>query len=216
MTTILALDLATVTGFARGDVARPMPTPIAGSIRFGKTGASDNAVFAHCMSWISELLEPQPRPDFIAIEAMLPPGAMVGATTREVRDRLAGLHGIVRAVAHLRGIDRIEAYRVGDVRAHFIGERGLKRDAAKRAVMYRCAQLGWQAPDDNAGDALALWSHAAAQIDPNHALMLSPLFNASLRRSPEHVGRNHLHRTTSMATSAKLSFGAAVRVRRIV
>jgi hypothetical protein len=213
---ILALDLATVTGFARGDVARPMPAPIAGSIRFAKANASDNAVFAHCMNWISELLEPQPRPDLIAIEAMLPPLAKFGSTTGEVRDRLAGLHGIVRAVAHLRGIDRIEAYRVGDIRAHFIGERSLKRDAAKRAVMYRCAQLGWQASDDDAGDALALWSHAAAQIDPNHALTLSPMFNKLLQRSPEHVGRNYLHRTASMATSAKLSFGAAVRVRRTV
>ena len=38
---------------------------------------------------------------------MLPPEASRGATSRAVRDRLAGLQGIVKGVAHLRGIGEI-------------------------------------------------------------------------------------------------------------
>lgn len=178
MTEILALDIATVCGWARGRVGE---APIGGSIRFGTLGASNNAVFGHCLSWIARELEPRPRPTMLIIESMLSPEAKVGATNRDVRDRLAGLHGIVRAVAHLRGIYDIAEAGVQQVRAHFIGHANLKRDAAKRAVLLRCAQLGWAANDNNAGDALALWSYGVSTLDPKWALQLSPLFNKRLR-----------------------------------
>jgi hypothetical protein len=209
MTDILALDIATRTGFARGRVAcrcancdstrtieeirrggglsccperkMQLAPPIAGSIRFGQPSASDNAVFAHCLRWLSELLEWEPRPEMIIVESLLSPTAKAGHTSRNVRDRLAGLHGVVRAVSFLRGCYRIDEVSVGDVRGHFIGERSLKRDAAKRAVMRRCQQLGWSVDDDNQADALALWSYAAALIEPDWGLQLSPLFNKNLR-----------------------------------
>jgi crossover junction endodeoxyribonuclease RuvC len=175
---ILALDLATIAGWAKGRVG---DTPIGGSIRFGRRDASNNAIFAHALTWISKELEPQPRPDVIIIESMLPPDAKYGATNRDTRDRLAGLHGVVRAVAHLRGVYDVSEAGVSQVRSHFIGHSNLRRDAAKMLVMERCVSLGWAACDDNAGDALALWSYAAALFDPEWALHLSPLFNRKLR-----------------------------------
>jgi hypothetical protein len=180
MTDILALDIATTTGWARGRVGE---RPKAGSIRFGKPEASANAVFAHCLSWLSNTLEPQPRPDIIVVESMLSPEAKVGNTSRDVRDRLAGLHGIVRAVAFLRGVYTVNEAGVGQVRAHFIGASNLKRAIAKREVVDTCCRLGWlsAATDDNAADALALWSYAVALIDPEQGLKLSPLFNQKLR-----------------------------------
>jgi hypothetical protein len=178
MTLILALDLATRTGFARGRVGE---LPISGSIRFGGSGAHDAAIFAAALRWLSQELEPQPRPDLMIVEALLPPDAMRGATSRAVRDRLAGLQGIVKGVAHLRGIGEIAEATVGNIRGHFIGDRSLKRDRAKRTVMERCRALGWECADDNAGDALALWSYACALIDPTWALQVSPLFNRKLR-----------------------------------
>jgi len=178
MNDILALDVATTTGWARGKLGEQ---PQAGSVRFGRADASNNAVFGHCLTWIAKLLEPQPRPDILVIESMLSPEAKAGFTSRDVRDRLAGLQGVVRAVAHLRGIYDISEAGVSQVRAHFIGYSNLKRNEAKRFVMMRCQQLGWQANDDNAGDALALWSFAAGTLDPEWALKLSPLFNRKLR-----------------------------------
>lgn len=175
---ILALDIATTTGFARGRVGEK---PIGGSIRFGRPGASSNAVFGRCLQWIAKELEPEPRPNILIVESMLSPDAKVGFTSRDVRDRLAGLHGIVRAVAHLRGVYDISEAGVGQVRAHFIGASNLKRDAAKSQVLMRCDQLGWDASDDNAGDAFALWSYAAGLLDADWALRLSPLFNPDLR-----------------------------------
>lgn len=175
---ILALDIATVCGFAKGRVGE---APVGGSIRFGKPGASNNAVFGNALSWIAKELEPQPRPTILIVESMLSPEAKQGHTSADVRDRLAGLHGIMRAVAHLRGIYDISEGGVAQVRAHFIGYANLKRDHAKRLVMERCAHLGWEASDNNAGDAFALWSYAVGLIDPEWALHLSPLFNRKLR-----------------------------------
>jgi hypothetical protein len=175
---ILALDLATVTGWALGRLG---DMPDAGSIRFGRPDASNNAIFGHCLTWAAKLLEPTPRPTMLIIESMLPPDAKAGRTNRDTRDRLAGLHAIVRAVAHLRGIYDISEAGTQAIRSHFIGHANLKRDEAKRQVMVRCAQLGWQAVDNNAGDALALWSYHAGILDPEWALHLSPLFNRKLR-----------------------------------
>jgi hypothetical protein len=182
VTDILALDLATTTGIARGIVGG---TPVADTIAFAKhAGASNEAVFARALSWVSTYLQAD-APHLIFVEAMLPPDAMKNATSRAVRDRLAGLHGIIRGVAYLRGTYRIEAATVGDIRGHFLGARGLRRDAAKRATVERCRALGWRCENDNEGDALALWSYACAQVDPTTALQMSPLFNKALRIRPQ-------------------------------
>jgi hypothetical protein len=169
---ILALDCATHCGFARGEVGT---VPSSGSVAFGG-GGNDRVVFAAALSWLSELLEPRPRPDWLIIEALLPGGAMRGDTQRATRDRLAGLRGVMLAVAACRGIKRISEADVGAVRSHFVGTRRLKRAAAKAEVLRTCARLGWPAADDDAGDALALWSYACAQIDPQHGIRVSPLF----------------------------------------
>jgi hypothetical protein len=178
VTDILALDVATTTGWARGC---PGEIPTSGSVTFAKsTGASDNAVFGNALRWLSAFLEPQPRPAMLIMESMLPPGAMQGETSRAVRDRLAGLHGIFRAVAHLRGIYDISTVAVGDVRGHFIHNRTCKREIAKRWTIEHCRQLGWTVVDDNAADALATWHFAASLIKPELAIETSPLFNRRL------------------------------------
>jgi hypothetical protein len=176
MTDVLALDIATTCGFARGRIGE---TPSAGSVSFNKPGATSNTnnmVFGNALRWISELLQPQPRPDVVIMEAMLPPGAMLNHTSRAVRDRLAGLHGVMRGVAHLRGISQIAEASVGDVRAHFIFDRNAKREIAKRETMRQCVMMGWKAANDHEADALALWSFAASLIDPKQAMKVVPMF----------------------------------------
>jgi crossover junction endodeoxyribonuclease RuvC len=177
MTDVLAIDLATNTGWCRGHVGGP---PSFGSLRFGAYRSPDTVVFAEALSWISHLLAPQPRPDLVILEALLPPSAWQGQSQQVTFNRLAGLQSIMLGVAHLRGIAEISTASVPDVRAHFIGERGLKRAPAKQAVMARCRRLGWEVKNDNEGDACALWSYACALIDPRLALNVVPLFNRRL------------------------------------
>jgi hypothetical protein len=179
MTDILALDIATRCGFCRG-APGDAPAEI-GSVRFGGIDASNNAVFANALKWTSKLLEPEPRPTMLILEAMLPPTAKLGNTSADVRDRLAGLHGVIRAVAHLRGIYNIAEHSVSDIRRHFLGTHLLKRAQAKQETVERCRQLGWNVEDDNQADACALWSLGASLIRPELSLRLSPLFNKQLR-----------------------------------
>ena len=182
MRNILAIDLATKTGWCRGRIGE---LPEFGSINFGwgetkaRAASSSDDVFASAMEWMTELLDP--LPDILILESMLPPEAMKNKTSRQVRDRLAGLHGIIRGVARRKGVGEITEAAVGDVRAHFTGMRGMKRDEAKRSVIDRCQGLGWDVANDNEADACALWSYACALIDPVTALSVVPLFNRKLR-----------------------------------
>jgi hypothetical protein len=172
---ILALDLATVSGWARGCVGDHGPR--CGTLAFSPKGeSSENAVFGRALPLFQRLLHDDPTPDLVILEAMLPPAAMKGRTSRAVRDRLAGLHGIARAVAYHRGIYRIETATVSDVRAHFLSDRGLRRASAKREVTAVCQRLGWTVANDNEADACALWSYACGLLDPRTALRVSPLF----------------------------------------
>jgi hypothetical protein len=173
---ILALDIATRTGWALGRVGE---TPRSGSHRFGHSSSDENVIFGAALDWASTFMQER-RPDLLMIEALLPPDAMRGKTSKAVRDRLAGLHGVIRGVAWLRHVEQIMDCSVGDVRSHFIGDRKAKREVAKRETMRRCAQLGWEHRDDNAADALAIWSYACAQIDPVTALRTVPLFNRAV------------------------------------
>jgi len=167
---ILALDLATTTGFARG---APGSMPVCGFIDFAPHGASENAVFGNALTWLSGYLLVHPRPTSIILEAMLPPEALKGATSRATRDRLAGLHGIVRSVAHCRGVYEISTVSVQSVRQHFCGNRLAKKDA----VLERCRILGWDVKaNHNAADAAATWHFACSLIDPKLALQVTPLF----------------------------------------
>jgi hypothetical protein len=168
---VLALDIATTCGWARG-ACGGMPT--FGSVAFaGRSGASEPAIFANALRCFSDLMRNPPQ--LLVIEALLPAGARI-ISSKATRDRLAGLRGIALGVANCRGVFNIIEAQVGDVRAHFISDRSLKRHKAKTAVMQKCRGLGWAVEDDNAGDACAIWSYGCGLIDPRSALRVSPLF----------------------------------------
>jgi hypothetical protein len=171
---IWALDIATVTGIAIGRVSE---RPKAHSVRFAPAGAASDVLFAGCLEWFDEMIERGPLPDILAIEELLPPLARRGVTNTQTQHRLAGLHGVVRAMAKHAGIPEIASANVNDVRGHFIQARNLKREEAKRAVYARCQMMGWSAHDDNCADALALWSYTAGLINPASALQTTPLFS---------------------------------------
>jgi hypothetical protein len=173
MTLILALDAATTTGWCRGEVGK---TPTFGSEKLGTGKHNDFQIFGRAIDWLVAHLEQNAPPDSLVIENMLPPQAMKNHTSREVRDRLGGLHGIFKGVAYRYGIAEIACVNVGDVRAHFIGDRSARRIVAKHNTMVRCRLLGWDVQDDNAADACALWDYACCLIDPKLGIRRSPLF----------------------------------------
>lgn len=173
MPLIWALDIATVTGWAIG---RPGEKPHARAIRLAPPHATRDALFLGCLEWFDDALGNGPLPDILALEELLPPTARRGATSTQAQHRLAGLHGIIRALARRALIPETVSANVGDVRQHFIHERGLPRDKAKQAVMHTCKLLGWPVNDWDCADAYALWSYTAALLDPHSALQVTPLF----------------------------------------
>jgi len=173
MPTVLALDLASVSGWAVGE---PGSKPEHGSHRFAKAGASHEAIFAKAMDWAEEIIL-MCKPTLIVWEAPLP-GFKSGKTTSDVTSILFGLPAIVGAVAYRNRIFDCRKADTGAVRHHFIGCNP-KRAKAKPMVVRQCVAMGWNCSDDNEADALATWSYMCALLNPRLALLPTPLFGRS-------------------------------------
>jgi hypothetical protein len=151
---ILALDIATRMGWALG---APGEVPTSGSALFGSDGASNPARFHHALRWaIGRFRDDGGQIERIAIEDQLDPRAFSHVQGAKL---LYGYPAIIISIAYECGYCNIVEHAVRDVRGLFVNRRNLKTDAAKAAVMRRCAQLGWQVEDHNAADACALWAY---------------------------------------------------------
>ena len=168
---ILALDLASITGVAVGS---PGGAPTAWSVDLGKARLEDFR-FSQALVLTHKLIE-RHKPDLIAIEA--PVG---GPKTSHF---LVGLVACVRGCACNRKV-RIEAYNIAAIRKHFCGghvtsaayghlepkrRKAAARAAGKNLVMQKCRMLGWDAEDDNAADACALWDLACSLESRAHQI----------------------------------------------
>jgi hypothetical protein len=171
---ILALDLASVTGWACGE---PGGVPVHGSIRFASAGASHEAVFTNAFTWLSRHCQVH-SPSIMVWEAPLATIFKRGSTNSNTTTLLYGLPAVAGLVAYRQGIYDIRKADTRDVRNHFIGSNP-KRVTAKPMVMSQCRKLGWQVEDDNEADALALWSYMCALIEPKQALRPTPLFGGA-------------------------------------
>ncbi|MFY0633656.1 MAG: hypothetical protein JXQ91_07585 [Vannielia sp.] len=172
---VLALDIASTTGAAVGDTGG---APKAWSFNLGK--GSNGLRYARLMQMIWNVCK-EHSPDLVAIEA-----PTAGNYTNQF---LVGLAACAEGTALMAG-SKVQVCMSPSIRKHFLGKHltakdfpHLKRPAAKKAikgqVMARCALLGWEAEDDNAADALALWSYACAQHDPKFAYQHTPLFGGA-------------------------------------
>src|SRR5579864_7006457 len=163
MPIVLALDLASVSGWAVGE---PGSKPLHGSIRFATKGASHEAIFANAFRWMNGMLLAH-APKLVVWEAPMPTSfktSNVNTTTL-----LYGLPAVIGAAAYLRGGYDIRKANTSDVRNHFIGSNP-KRAKAKGLVIRQCCAMGWNCSDDNEADALATWSYMCSLLDPRLAL----------------------------------------------
>lgn len=160
MPRVLALDLSSHVGFA---MDRPPgaddPTPLTG-VRTLRGGIRNHGVAGVDFSiWLVDLLKVN-EIDLLAYEAPVMSGVPI---SREVSGLLWGLAFLTETCAAARLVPCFESH-VQTVRKDFLGT-GRPKDP-KKAVMARCAQLGWHAADDNAADAAALYFHTKLHRDP--------------------------------------------------
>lgn len=171
---ILALDLATVTGFARGPVHGQ---PQCGSVQLAARGASPGAIGAGLTRWLGRLLSEEPKPDVLVYEEPLPFGVKLGKRNAHSDRILSGLCFLAHTIAFCRGVFDVRTASTPDVRRHFIGTNCVRQEA-KMYTVRKCRSLGWlESADDDAADAAALWSYQCSLIDPIAGIKVSPLFN---------------------------------------
>ena len=156
MPDILALDLATNLGWARGKIGED---PAHGALRLAAVGSTPGEIGRGFLRWFKDQMAFKPA--FVTFEAPMPPSQMAGKTTAQTARILMGLAFMAESCATSAGIRYIREVRVRDVRNHFIGS-GPKSAIAKRMTIERCQQVGWDPIDDNAADALALWDYQSS------------------------------------------------------
>ena len=171
MTTVLALDLSSVAGWAVGELGTE---PAHGSHRFCAPGASHEAIFASAYRWAKELIGHY-TPGLVVWEAPLATSFKRGSTTTDTTSLLYGLPAVVGLAAYQAGIYDIRKAEVRAVRMHFLNCNP-KRAEAKAMTVKQCNVMGWQVEDDNEADALATWSYMCALLEPRQAMRPTPLF----------------------------------------
>jgi hypothetical protein len=167
---VLALDLATVTGFAYG---APGTAPTFGSYRFAPKGASRSLAYRAFRQWL-EMFTHLHKTDIVVYESPAVPSFMAGKTNIDTIKLLIGLAEHLEEWAY----DRIELREasVSQVRAHFIGQN-LKSAIAKPMTLDRCIQLGWKVESTDEADACALWDYQCSWLRPDLAPHTTPLFS---------------------------------------
>lgn len=159
---VLALDLATRTGWACGRLlARPLtpmeaqlacpPKPASGTLRF--QGATVGAFMADAHDRLADLLSLYRPAGLIYEKPILP-----DRTTPETVLKLNGLAALASMLAHRAGIRWVRTAQPSKVKRHFCSSGA----AGKAGVLAACTARGWTglASDDEA-DALALLDYAA-------------------------------------------------------
>ncbi len=164
---VLALDLATVAGWAWGRVpervmspleaaqARP-PAPLGGAHRISRAGASVGLFLSDAEDWLNELCD-QHGPVGLIYEKPILDSFRTGFETAL---KLGSLAGLASMVACRRGIHVFEPVQPSTLKKHWTGSG----KADKPAMIAACRTRGWEPVDDNHADALALWDYAGAVI----------------------------------------------------
>lgn len=152
---ILALDIATTTGWAEG---LPGDRPVSGSIRLAQPGSSHGAIYGAMLAFLGARLSAF-RYRAVVFEAPLDPrwkGAMTNTNTARV---LLGLPAVAEAVAHQTGHYNVREVTSREVRKHMLGITP-KAAVAKPLVVAKARELGFAPKDDNEADALLIWHYA--------------------------------------------------------
>lgn len=173
---ILALDIATTTGWARWDSG--LNRPHAGEF---KLKSSDEAKrFAEFSTWLRAKMVADGI-DHLAIEMPVPQRS--GLTNLSTLQTLHGLRGIAMAIAGAVNIPVLEV-NTQEWRQHFVGQRTapksvpVKQRSAwwKRQCLDRCEQMGWPVKGHNAADAMGVLDYVRAKMDRAYGATSGDLF----------------------------------------
>lgn len=157
--TVLAIDPATETGIADG-IAGKIPALSVLRLRHDPDEDHDD-LFRRAALWLWRRISVA-APDFLVIEAPVPPHRAKGFTTYNTSALALGLNGLYVGIARAAGVHVITA-PIRTWRKGVLGRGDLPGEVAKRAMVKHCRLLGWDAPDHNAAEAAGIWLWACGQ-----------------------------------------------------
>ena len=184
---VLALDVATVMGWAQGRADQMKPR--FGTYNLGRLARDTEDKMAALMRWMLDVIRVD-RPDLVVIERAMDPNLAARLGNRSITiEELIALAKCAGAVCRLAGIpfkycDRQKALGFFTGQSTYKDEKDPRtgkvtksRDVGKRATVRRCYQLGIEVQDDNQADAVALFMWACGQLNPAIAHRVTPLFS---------------------------------------
>jgi hypothetical protein len=167
---VLALDLATVTGYCYGKPGAAPPK--FGHHRWMKQGQFRPQAYRQFRLWL-DLWCSANKTDWIVYEAPIAPLLMGGQTNLNTIKLLVGLAEHLEEWAYQKV--ELRQASVAEVRSHFIG-RNLKSAIAKPLTLQRCRDRGWQVETGDEADACALWDYQICCLRPDIGVKTAPLF----------------------------------------
>ena len=168
---VLALDLATTTGWAFGC---PGSNPQCGHIRFTKEGSTRAQTYRVFREWLVNSWGSHNKPDLICYESPAIPAFLGGRTNIETTRLLFGLAEHLEEWAYGCHVELREA-TTSQIRCHFLGQN-LKAKIAKPLTLERCKDFGWECTTTDEADAAALWDYTCCWLNPQLAFRTTPLF----------------------------------------
>ena len=165
---IIFLDLARTTGWCEGV---PGERPTSGTIRLAPSSAAAGEVYGGMIQFLAPRLQSF-RYRVVSFEAPFDTRHM--KTNFNTARLLLGLPAIAEGVCHLTGHHNVREVSVNDVRKYLLGTRPAKGEA-KKAVIAKLNELGFDPKDDNEADAIAGWLYVCARVEPTKAMEVAPL-----------------------------------------
>jgi hypothetical protein len=166
----MALDPATVTGFAYGEAGA---IPKSGSVRLKRPNQGPEVAAFNMLAFLRDRFVLD-RPDLCVIEHYMNPAAQKSADAVILQIMV---FGVIVAMCKANNV-RIETPHAATIRKHFCGAaRAGARADTKRMVIRRAVMLGYvpkDCTDDNRCDAVAAWSWAEcafARIQPKSLVL---------------------------------------------
>jgi hypothetical protein len=165
---ILALDLSSITGWARGIAEANAPS-------FGTwhlpVHLGWGAAFAAFENELDDAIEGW-AVDEVVMEAPLAEAMKAvgeGFRNEQAAYQQFALAGLTEATCYRHAVPCSSAH-VGTVRKHVLGNGRIPKDRAKAEVLRYCKFRGWDVPDHNAGDACVLWTYRASLVARNRRI----------------------------------------------
>ena len=167
---VLALDLATTTGWAVHRAS--MDRPFYGSLQLPRNPQVIGPAGLKLWNW---LLEKHSAYQFthiayeeqhIAMQKKRGPGGIKETVTLDmnVAKKLIGLAAITEMFCEAAEIS-CWAVPIGTWRKHFLGKgTGMKRAEVKQACLTQCEAFGWPTTDDNAAEACGILDYFLTQL----------------------------------------------------